>query len=293
MHRTALAFGIGCWLLATPVAVHAQPPVPPAPAPAPKPNPALAKTQRQISLLEKVIDQTLIESRHALVTGAPNCRGIRLSSYGVLFIVDLSPIVTGDEIAHFRFKDDGSYEVEYEKDAAKGKQKPSEGRTRTQGRRSDPDEDSDIEYVDDDDHDVDTDKDNDSDNDQGSDKSGKSSDSAKGKASPAVPPELGDLVEQWKKWNPDTAARLADPERKEAFALVREELIDILRDSAHSLTELAPDERIAIAIFPSDLDWRGPGTRTILEVRRRDVDAYQRGEITAEAFAARVQVETP
>ncbi len=123
------------------------------------------------------------------------------------------------------------------------------------------------------------------------DKAGKASDSAK--TSPGVPPELGDLVEKWKKWDPNTATRLADPERKEALALVREELIDVLRDSAHSLTELAPDERIAIAIFPSDLDWRGPGTRTVLEVRRRDVDAYQRGELTAEAFAARVQVENP
>jgi hypothetical protein len=289
MLRTALAFGIGCWLLAVPVAAGAQTPVPPVPPKTPNPDPALVKTQRQISLLEKVIDQTLIESRHALVTGAPNCRGIRLPGYGVLFIVDLSPIVTRDEIAHFRFKPDGSYEVEYEKD--KGKRKPIEGRTRTQGHRADPDKESDIEYVDDDDHDTDKDADHDVDKDKGRDKTAKAPDSAK--VWPGVPPELDDLVEQWKKWDPDTAARLADPERKEVFTLVREELIDVLRDSAHSLTELAADERIAIAIFPSDLDWRGPGTRTILEVRRRDVDAYQRGELTAEAFAARVQVETP
>ena len=58
-------------------------------------------------------------------------------------------------------------------------------------------------------------------------------------------------------------------------------------------TLLTADERISIAIFPSDLDWRGPGTRTVIEVRCRDVAAYQRGELTAEAFAARVQVENP
>jgi hypothetical protein len=295
MLRTALAFGVGCWLLATAAAADPQPPAPPTPPPA---DPALLRTQRQISLMEKVIDQTLIESRHALVTGAPNCRGIRLPGYGVLFIVDLSPIVTGDEIAHFRFKDDGSYEVEYEEDAArkKGKRKPIEGRTRTHGNRGSDgsdSEDSDIEYVDDvhdDDNDKDQDKDADKDRDQ-ADKAGKGAASAK--TSPGVPPELGDLVEKWKKWDPKTAARLADPERKEVLALVHEELIDVLRDSAHSLTEIAADERIAIAIFPSDLDWRGPGTRTVIEVRRRDVDAYQRGELTAEAFAARVQVENP
>src|SRR5688572_7911119 len=179
MLRTALAFGVGFMLLAAAGAVDAQPP---APKPDPKPDPAQNRTQRQISLLEKVIDQTLIESRHALVTGAPNCRGLRLPGYGVLFIVDLSPIVSGEGIAHFRFKPDGSYEVEYEEDVPeKGQRKPIEGRTRTRGSRSndgsDPDEDSDIEYVDDDDHDADKDRDKD-----------KSSDKT-GKASPDVPPE--------------------------------------------------------------------------------------------------------
>jgi hypothetical protein len=242
----------------------------PAPSPSPTPDSAARRLQRQISIFEKVIDQTLIDSQHALVSGGPNCRGLQLQGYGVLFMVELSPILVGDDILHFRFKDDGSYEVEYDEDKDKNQGRTrTEGRTRTSGRRDDESEEEspepDIEYVD-----------------------------------PPDPDSLlagRDLPSEWKKlvrdWDPKSAARLADPERQEVLGLVREELLETLRDYGPTLSGIGPDEHIGIAIFPSDLDWRGgAGTRTILQVKRRDVDAYNAGQITAEVFATRVQVLT-
>jgi hypothetical protein len=243
-------------------------------SPSPTADPAARRLERQISVFEKVVDQTLIDSEHALVSGSPNCRGLRLAGYGVLFVVELSPIVGNDDIIHFRFKDDGSYEVEYDGEKDKDKsRKRIEGRTRSQGRRDDSEEDEeedpsdpDIEYVDPSDSDAAADSTDD------------------------LPPAFRNLV---KNWDPNSKGRLDDPERNEVLRLVREELLETLRDYGHTLTGLGPEERIAIAIFPSDLDWRGgPGTRQILQVKRRDVDAFNAGQITDEVFHTRVEVLT-
>lgn len=231
-------------------------------------DPAQRRLERQISVFEKVIDQTLIDSQYALVSGSPNCRGLRLAGYGVLFVVELSPILGDDDIVHFRFKDDGSYEVEYDGEKDKDKSRTRiDGRTRSQGRRDDGEEadpsDPDIEYVD-------------------------PTDSLE--TLDEVPPAFRNLV---KNWDPNARARLEDPERAKVLGLVREELLETLRDYGHTLTGLGPDEHIAIAIFPSDLDWRGgPGTRTILQVKRRDVDAYNANQITDQVFHTRVEVLT-
>jgi hypothetical protein len=241
----------------------------PAASPKADADPAAKRMQRQISIFEKVIDQTLIDSRHALVSGTPNCRGLRLQGYGVLFVVELSPILADDDILHFHFNPDGSYQVEYDDKKDKGRHH-TEGRVREQGRRDESDaaedssDDSDIEYV----------------------EPPSGIDSTDVEAAK----KFKNLVKSWDK---DSAARLADPERQEVLALVREELVDALRDYGHTLTGIGPDEHIAIAIFPSDLDWRGgPGTRTILQVKRRDVDLANDGQITDEAFASRVEVLT-
>jgi len=241
-------------------------------SPSPAADPAARRLERQISVFEKVVDQTLIDSEHALVSGSPNCRGLRLAGYGVLFVVELSPILGNDDILHFRFKNDGSYEVEYDGEKAKDKnRKRIEGRTRSQGRRDDSEEadadptDPDIEYVD-------------------------PADSSSPDSTDDLPPAFRNLV---KNWGQDSRARLEDPERNEVLRLVREELLETLRDYGHTLTGLGPEERIAIAIFPSDLDWRGgPGTRQILQVKRRDVDAFNAGQITDEVFHTRVEVLT-
>jgi len=244
--------------------------VSPETAPAAPADPAARRLERQISVFEKVVDQTLIDSEHALVSGSPNCRGLRLGGYGVLFVVELSPILGNNDIMHFRFKEDGSYEVEYDGEKDKDKdRKRIEGRTRSQGRRDEDDDDNDEEsepdivYV---------------------DPAGDDS------AEVVVPKTFKNLV---KNWDSDWRARLEDPERGEVLGLVREELLETLRDYGHTLTAIGPDEHIAIAIFPSDLDWRGgPGTRTILQVKRRDVDAYNANQITDEVFHSRVEVLT-
>jgi hypothetical protein len=254
----------------SPAADSSAPADPAADASAPA-DPAARRLEHQISVFEKVVDQTLIDSEHALVSGSPNCRGLRLAGYGVLFVVELSPILGNDDILHFRFKDDGSYEVEYDGEKAKDKdRKRIEGRTRSRGRRDDAEDgdssDPDIEYVDP------------SDSESAAD------------STDHLPPAFRNLV---KNWGPNSQARLEDPERTEVLRLVREELLETLRDYGHTLTGLGPDERIAIAIFPSDLDWRGgPGTRQILQVKRRDVDAFNAGQITDEVFHSRVEVLT-
>lgn len=260
-----------------PAAADEQPSTGRSAAPAGKPDadPSARRLERQISVFEKVIDQTLIDSEHALVSGSPNCRGLRLAGYGVLFVVELSPILGNDDILHFRFKEDGSYEVEYDGEKAKEKDKDKgrkriEGRTRAQGRRDESEEpdsasDPDIVYVD-------------------------PADTDSAGAENDLPPAFRNLV---KNWDPSSQARLEDPERTEVLKLVREELLETLRDYGHTLTGLGPDEHIAIAIFPSDLDWRGgPGTRTILQVKRRDVDAYNANQITDQVFHSRVEVLT-
>jgi hypothetical protein len=242
--------------------------------------------------MEKVIDQVLVDSQNALVTGAPNCRGVRLEGYGVIFVVELSPILSGDDVIHFRFKNEGSYEVIYGDDDESGDQggrKRIEGRVRAQGRRDaeapEATEEPDIVFEDDEAED--------------------GSDSARAPEAPATPeaPEppraptapkaVREGFKKWaERWEKKGAGAADRPEREAALRRVREELIEALRDYGHTIAGLKPDEYVAIAIFPSDLDWRDPGTRTLLQVKRRAVDAFNDGQITAEAFAKAVEILT-
>jgi hypothetical protein len=233
-------------------------------------QPAPQRQGRQIRIMEKVIDQVLVGSQHALVTGSPNCRGLRLQGYGVLFVVDLSPIGL-DGPFHFKFKDDGTYDIIQDEDDEDRQR--IEGRQRTVGRRdvpeppepSDPDDESDIEYED-----------------EKEEKDREKEELRREK------------LEQWAREleseADETGAR--NPKREAALVLVREELVQVLRDYGRTISGVGPEDYVAIAIFPSDLDWRGPDTRTLIQVRRRSIDAYDNGNLTAEAFAKLVEVVT-
>ena len=63
-----------------PAAIGRATPAPapdPTPGPSAAPDPAARRLQRQIGIFEKVIDQTLIDSQHALVSGGPMAPRIR------------------------------------------------------------------------------------------------------------------------------------------------------------------------------------------------------------------------
>lgn len=230
---------------------------------------------RQIRIMEKVIDQVLVDSQHALVSGRPNCRGVRLQGYGVLFVIELSPIGS-ESLFHFNFKDDGSYELNFEDEEEEEEKERQrlEGRRRTVGRRDAGEgqgSSDDIEYEDE-----------------------ETPEKVKAKEQKALKEKR--KLEEWVKELEKQAERGAnpreDPAREVALARVREELVDILRDYGHTITGIGADEYVAIAVFPSDLDWRGPDTRTLLQVKYRAIDAFNESKVSAEEFAKLVEVVT-
>jgi len=262
----------------------AQPVLPAKPAKPAKPD--LPRIGRQIRIMEKVIDQVLVESQHAIVTGSPNCRGMRLEGYGVLFVVELSPLSSEGGMFHFQFKEDGSYNVVFDEDDDGDKDKRrTEGRIRNTGRRDDSESTSDIEY----------------DQDEGADDEEKDKDKEKDKRDREreLEQKAKEIAEKerLKEWvkhleNGANPGSDAGPEREAALQLVRDELVGALRDYGYTITGLKPDEHVAIAIFPSDLDWRAPDTRIIIQVKRGAIDAYNESRLTPEEFAKQVEVHT-
>jgi hypothetical protein len=249
-------------------------------------QPNLPRVARQIRIMEKVIDQVLVESRHARVTGAPNCKGMRLNGYGVLFIVELSPISSEGGMYHFQFKEDGSYNVILDEDEADKERLLTEGRIRKTGRRDADDSSSDIEY--DDNYDDDEDRDREEEEREKAEERKDQKEEKKDREREKQ--RLKELVARME----DRAARGAGAgrERETALDQVREELVGVIRDYGHTITGLGPEEYVAIAIFPSDLDWRAPDTRTIIQVKRRAIDAYNDSQLSSEEFAKQLEVIT-
>jgi hypothetical protein len=250
-------------------------------------QPDLSRIGRQIRIMEKVIDQVLVDSQHALVTTRPNCRGMRLDGYGVLFVVELSPISSEGGNFHFQFKEDGSYNVIFDDEAAESGRKRTEGRVRSTGRRDSTQWD--IEYE----------QDSDDDDEEQSANEEPSNDSVlteKERKLKQKEKEIEDKerLKEWVEHLEQTAplAKDASPEREAALELVRNELVGALRDYGYSITGLKPDEHVAIVIFPSDLDWRAPDTRTIIQVQRKTIEAYNESRLSAEEFAKQVEVRT-
>jgi hypothetical protein len=251
---------------------------------------------RQINIMEKVIDQVLVESEYALVSSGRNCRGLLLPGYGAIFVVELSPILDRDGVMHFDFNEDGSYNVIFDDDE-KVHRKQIEGRTRNRGRRDAREE----ELYEDDDPDIlifNDDDDEDEDEDEDWEEDWEDDDQVR-KSVERYLAELGEddlpdgfrsMIERWKRYQP---GQVPDSEREQILALVVAELVAALRDYGHTLRVVKPEEWVAIAIFPSDLDWRREvGTRTVIQVKRRDIEAYNDGELTGEAFSERAKIVT-
>jgi hypothetical protein len=71
-------------------------------------EPPPAKMDKQIDVLEKIIDQVLIDSPNFFVSGRGNTRGLYVKEFGVIFTFDAS-LVEKDKDWNFDF--DGGFEV--------------------------------------------------------------------------------------------------------------------------------------------------------------------------------------
>ncbi len=76
------------------------------------------KLNREIGIMERTIDEVLIESANLLVSGGAMTDGIYVGDYGVVFTVDASPIPQGWRSSgwfgnHVEFEDDGDRIIVY------------------------------------------------------------------------------------------------------------------------------------------------------------------------------------
>ncbi len=67
--------------------------------------PANRKMERQIDVMERIIDQVLIDSPNFLVSGRGTTRGLYVGSYGAVFTFSASLVERGEHRWDFNFKD--------------------------------------------------------------------------------------------------------------------------------------------------------------------------------------------
>jgi hypothetical protein len=72
--------------------------------------PASKKMARQIEVMEKILDQVLLESPNFLIRGTPVAHGAYIPSFGVLFLFDAS--LTGQDWEHLKNWDFPGFKIE-------------------------------------------------------------------------------------------------------------------------------------------------------------------------------------
>jgi hypothetical protein len=217
--------------------------------------PASKKLLRQISVMEKVVDQVLVDSQNLMVTSRNPTHGVYLDEFGVLLTVETS-------IAHGEWEGwpfgnmqvlDGNVVVIRD----------------DEGDADGDDEDHDTPEADEDDE-----------------PEARAAREARKAAKDADAYRL--LAEKQRDW---VATQAAEQEKR--YEGGKEELLDALLDYAETMTALRDDQSVAIAAFISDAGFLEdrPGSRIVFKISMKDLRQATAGTITAEELRARVHTE--
>jgi hypothetical protein len=214
------------------------------------------RVDRQITLMEKVLDQILLESPNLLVYGQDVTHGLYLAEFGALFTFEAS--LTGDGLGK-------TLDLSFLKDL----------RIETEDGKvtilRDSDDASDSDSVDDE---ATTDY------------------LIRLKEGEAADEKLVDKMNE-KKAELKRRHEKASAHESKLFENGKTELIDALIDYGETLTALRDDQWVAIAVFlkNSDLFDQREISRLVLKVKLSDLRAYGADRITQDELRARVIVE--
>ncbi len=208
------------------------------------------KLKRQIAVMEKVVNDVLLESPHILVYSQDPAHGVYLEEFGVLFLFEAS-LVEND-----RDEDWGRWWKEW------GKAWSDNFRVERDGNKiiihSDPDDDDEDHDHEDNGDDSDT-----HDHEWGEDMS----------------------AEDWEAWQ-----RKREATEARSYAEGKEELTLSLLDYGDTLTGLADDQWVGIAAFLKNADFFAEKkiSRLILKAKMGDLRAYAEGTLTEEQMLERI-----
>jgi hypothetical protein len=213
-------------------------------------RPVSRKMARQIDVMEKIIDQVLVDSPNFLVQGRENARGLYLEEFGVLFTFDASLVHGGSEnISNMLRKWDQGFRIKEEEDGTRTIVIPDF----TWG---DDDEDEDR------DADVDEDEDAELDDEDRSD------------------PERA--LRSWREREYQRGERL--------YKRGKTEIVDVLLDYGDTMTSLPNGNWVAIVAFLRDNRYfeRERISKLVLKAKIEDLRAFTSEKISEEEMFKRI-----
>jgi hypothetical protein len=221
-----------------------------------------ARVDRQIDLMEKVIDQILLESPNLLVYGHDVTHGLYLAEFGALFSFEAS--LTGDGMGRLI---DLSFLKGLKIETEDGKvtilrESGDEGDSGDAGDAGDAEDEATTEYL------------------------------VRLKEGEVAGDELADKINE-KKAELERRREKALAHERELFENAKTELNDALIDYGETLTALRDDQWVAIAAFLKNSDFFDERkiSRLVLKVKLSDLRAYGADRITQDELRARVIVE--
>jgi hypothetical protein len=237
------------------------------------------KTQRQIGIMEGILDQVLVDSPNFRVFGRDNARGIYLSEFGALFTFEASltdsPWFSGIDLSGaleglrsgFAFGTGKNGDVYYldTPDSSEGEPPDSDLRERhsEQQKKDERDLERERERL----------------------------EKARAKAEQALEKSRETISRYFRTPPPEHPPEKVDP--AVLYKRGKEELVQALFDYGATLTALRDDQSVAIAAFLRDSDYfrENKLSRLILKARMRDLREYSAGRISDGEMRSRMTVE--
>ncbi len=187
---------------------------------------ASMKLQKQISIMEKIIDEAMVESENALVKSTHPTRGVYLEGYGPVFALEVGLVderFKWDKLSKLLDFGDGYSVVKEEKE--------EDGETIITIRKKKGGEDDD------------------------------------------------DVVDE------------KGVSKEDRWKLVKEELVEVIRDYGDTIARAKPDEWFTIFATPLSGSWDSEKTdRLVVRVQMKDITDYNSGKIDERNFEKKVQV---
>ena len=183
------------------------------------------KLQKQISIMEKIIDEAMVESANALVKSTHPTRGVYLEGYGPVFALEVGLVderFKWDKLSKLLEFGDGYSVVKEEKEEG--------GETIITIKKK------------------------------------------KGGEDVVVDEEVVSAEKRW--------------------TLVKEELVEVIRDYGDTIARAKPDEWFTIFATPLSGSWDSEKTdRLVVRVQMKDITDYNSGKMDDRSFAGKVQVQ--